>query len=93
MTATDELIEIADRLKEARRYVRTNVPATREMIAACIDRIKFHYTMFDKDVIVRPRIYRAVHNLDVGLEYIQVCPQVLEGYIDGAAFELRLRGE
>ncbi len=90
MTPTDELAEIRDRLKEARRYVRTNVPVARRELGECRDWI-FHWMMGNQTWHLTAM--RLRENLAIGLEYIQVNPDVTIGYIDGAIFELGLKGE
>lgn len=66
-----------EQLAETRRWVRTR-PATAMMIL--------------RGLATNPDVFgdRLTDNLCVGLDAIQACPNVTEGYIDGASWELAI---
>ena len=86
--------DIRDELLELRRYVRTDVEHVREGINAIIRRLGTVYRGYAEHNDARAiRYSRWVMMLSIGLEYIQVHPQCLEGYLDGIAFEMTLRDQ
>jgi len=94
-----ELIEAIDRIRdelsEARRYVRTAEPDEAISKFANIGRENFFTAICRLNGLfgIAIAVNRLAGNLAVGAEFVQVDPSVLEGYIDGARFELlALRG-
>jgi len=73
--------ELADELLEIRRYVRTDVEYVRQKIEPLFDVLD----LFGN----RDPFRRIMSNLLVASRFIQVDPEVLEGYLYAAAFELR----
>lgn len=86
------LRKIRDALIEVRRYVRTDVEHVRKRAGEILESLGEVY-MLVRDDSTHEMIDRISSNLFVGLEYIQTHPQCLEGYIDGAVFELALKPE
>lgn len=78
---SEVLDEIADDLIEARRYVRTSTKEAYGQTHDALDRLKHFLSDGSWD--------RFYANICFGLDYIQVDPEVLEGYLYAAAFEIR----
>lgn len=93
MTTLDAtLAEVRDQLKEARRYTREYLPSCRVRILEAL-RGMDKWIRCNRGIQPDSRIGQieaSSRNLTIGLEYIQADPAVLEGYIDGAVFELSL---
>ena len=85
--------DIRDELLELRRYVRTDV----EHVRRRVEDIALKFNVISRESMdgkySRSRYSRWSTMLMIGLEYIQVHPQCLEGYLDGIAFEMTLRDQ
>lgn len=78
---------LADELLEVRRYVRSNPEHVKERINA-LDFLTGKGLGCDFDT-PRTKGVRYRQNLLAGLERIVVNPEILEGYLYGAAAEIR----
>lgn len=74
-----EIRRLIDELREACRYVRKHS----EVAVSSIQRIEHELSN-----IPSPTVDRLVNNLGVARRFIQVEPDVAQGYLAGAAFEL-----
>lgn len=81
MPMTKETALEVDRLRgllaEARRYVRSKPDVAREMLEQAMEELVWFAAFL-----------RLADNLYAGLKFIRAAPDVLEGYIDGASYEL-----
>jgi len=77
------LSDLADELLEIRRYVRTHPEYVREQITKPVTRSHGLKTPF------ADRFAQIVANIHVGLACIHHDPEVLRGYLYGAAQEIR----
>lgn len=80
------LNEIADELIEVRRYVRIHVEYTR---GKAVELIQAIHDCIQEQSLGLNHALRLQVNLGVGLEYIQVDPDLLENALYNAAFEIR----
>ena len=88
----EKIASIREVLKEVRRYVRTDIEHVLAEIGSIQCDMKSACDLADGLFTgVQERLYRIEANLLVGIKFIQVSPEVLEGYIDGAVFELGLK--
>lgn len=79
-----EIDRARDLLAEARRYVRTSVCASKDYVEDALE-------VMDRARRGHPELgvfVRLESNLGAGLAWMLAAPSVLEGYIDGASWEL-----
>lgn len=89
-TTTNGLSEICSQLTEARRWCRTNPARVLAIADECKQRIlKARFA----GLAMPDCLDRIYGNLLAGCEACKDNPRVLEGYIDGALFELSGKGE
>jgi hypothetical protein len=88
-----EVDRLRDLLAEARRYVRSDPEEARRLVGRAV------CGMTARRVARRDggRVARLAENLLAGRRSVRAAPHVLEGYIDGASWELlamvgRIRG-
>jgi hypothetical protein len=72
------LNQLADELLELKRYVRSKPEHVKRELPGLIRRIY---------ILCQP--YRLQENIQIGLQFIVQNPAMLEGYLYGAAYELR----
>lgn len=83
-----DLRKIAADLREARRYVRSDIVEARKQAGACL--VAMHEARRGVGECEREKLERLVSNLAVGMRYIQVEPDLLRNYLANSAFELEI---
>lgn len=77
------LNELADDLLEVRRYVRSHPDHVRTQLMKSVAHVHVVKTRF------ADRFVQIAANIHVGLDRIRCNPEILEGYLYGAAAEIR----
>jgi hypothetical protein len=85
---TDALRRMVGDLREARRYVVANPQHARDQASGILERMRRIPESIPES---GETIGRLIANLSVGCFFATVAPEVLRGYLDGAALELEAR--
>ncbi|MDR3582646.1 MAG: hypothetical protein P4L67_05210 [Candidatus Pacebacteria bacterium] len=80
------LHQLADELLEIRRYVRSHPKHVKERMAVINDRDIVNVGRYHP---FHRKLKRMATNVNAGLDRIVVDPEILEGYLYGAAAEIR----